>query len=176
MPLLEAGAHGWTIDDLRPPFMVLRRSALERNVSLMAAYCHEHGVAIAPHGKTTMAPQLWQTQLDAGAWGISAASAGQARVMRASGVRRILIANPVTDAAAIRWIVDDPRDERTDLVCYVDSEPGVRLLEEALRETTPPRPLPVLVELGHPGGRTGCRGNDEAIAVARLAAARRTSS
>ena len=65
VPLLEAGAQGWSLDDLRPPFALLRRSALEHNVSLMAAYCDEHGVSIAPHGKTTMAPSLFAAQLAA---------------------------------------------------------------------------------------------------------------
>lgn len=170
VPVLEAGDQGWTLEDLRPPFMVLRRSALEHNLALMAAYCAERGVAIAPHGKTTMAPQLWWMQLDAGAWGISAATPWQARVMRAAGVPRILVANPVTDVAAMRWMADDLREEASELVCYVDSEPGVRRLEECLRAPAPPRPLTVLVELGHPGGRTGCRGAEQAISVARLAA------
>lgn len=170
VPVLEAGDQGWTLEDLRPPFMVLRRSALEHNLALMAAYCAERGVAIAPHGKTTMAPQLWWMQLDAGAWGISAATPWQARVMRAAGVPRILVANPVTDVAAMRWMADDLREEASELVCYVDSEPGVRRLENGLRALAPPRPLSVLVELGHAGGRTGCRGSEQAISVARLAA------
>jgi len=139
VPLLEVGAQGWSLDDLRPPFAVLRRSALEHNVSLMAAYCDEHGVSIAPHGKTTMAPQLWSRQLEAGAWGISAATAAQAAVMRAAGVPRILIANPLTDAAAIGWAADDLRDEANELACYVDSERGVELLEGVLHEEAPPR-------------------------------------
>ena len=48
VPLLEAGTQGWTLDDLEPPFVVIRRSALEHNVSLMAGYCDEHRVSIAP--------------------------------------------------------------------------------------------------------------------------------
>jgi D-serine deaminase-like pyridoxal phosphate-dependent protein len=170
VPLLEAGAQGWTLDDLEPPFVVLRRSALEHNVSLMAAYCDDHRVSIAPHGKTTMAPQLWRRQLDAGAWGFSAATAAQARVMRAAGVPRILVANPLTDVAAIRWAAHDVREDANELACYVDSERGVELLEAVLRQEAPPRPLPVLLELGHTGGRTGCRGAEEALAIARRVA------
>jgi D-serine deaminase-like pyridoxal phosphate-dependent protein len=136
----------------------------------MARYCDERGVSIAPHGKTTMAPQLWRRQLDAGAWGISAADAAQARVMRAAGVPRILIADPLTDVAAIRWAAEDLRDDENELVSYVDSERGVELLETVLREEAPPRPLPVLVELGHAGGRTGCRGTEQAVVVARRVA------
>jgi D-serine deaminase-like pyridoxal phosphate-dependent protein len=170
VPLLQAGEQGWTLGDLQPPFVVLRGSALDHNVSLMSAYCDDHDVSIAPHGKTTMAPQLWWRQLEAGAWGISAASAAQARVMRAAGIDRVLIANPLTDFAAIRWAADDLRNDDNELACYVDSERGIEVIETVLREETPPRPLPVLVELGHAGGRTGCRGTKEAMALARRVA------
>jgi len=53
---------------------------------------------------------------------------------------------------------------------YADSLPGVRLLDEAVRRAGPGRPLPVLVELGYPGGRTGCRDLAAAEAVARAVA------
>ena len=50
-----------------------------------------------------------------GAWGITAATVGQARVMLAAGVRRVLIANEVTDPPAIAWIAAQLRDgERGD--------------------------------------------------------------
>src|SRR4249920_3190939 len=63
-----------------------------------------------------------------------------------------------------------PDDDANELACYVDSERGVELLETVLREEAPPRPLPVLLELGHAGGRTGCRGAEEALAIARRVA------
>ncbi len=167
VPLREVGAMGWTLEDLQPPVMVLRASALEHNLALMAGFCERAGVALAPHGKTTMAPQLWRRQLDAGAWGITAATAVQARVMRAAGVRRVLIANELTDPGSIRWVAQDLRDQGTELVAYVDGLRGVRLLQDGLREAGAPRPLSVVVELGHQGGRTGCRDPDEAVEIAR---------
>lgn len=171
VPLQEVGAQGWTLEDLQPPFLALRRSALEHNLALMADYCERGGVELAPHGKTTMAPQLWQMQLDAGAWGITAATAVQARAMRAAGVRRILVANELPDPGSIRWAAADLADEANVLVCYVDSARGVELLERGLRKAGARRPLPVLVELGHPGGRTGCRDPEDAAGIARSVAA-----
>jgi D-serine deaminase-like pyridoxal phosphate-dependent protein len=44
------------------------------------------------------------------------------------------------------------------------------MLDEAVRQASPARPLPVLVELGYPGGRTGCRDLAAAEAVARAVA------
>jgi D-serine deaminase-like pyridoxal phosphate-dependent protein len=166
VPLLEAGKQGWTFADLVPPVLVLRGTALEHNVRLMAEYCRHHGVSIAPHAKTTMAPQLWLRQLEAGGWGMSAAGATQARVLRAAGVRRVLLANELTDPGSLRWAAADIAEEATELVCLVDSMRGVSLLEEGIRGSGGDRPLSVLVELGHPAGRTGCRSLPEAIDVA----------
>jgi D-serine deaminase-like pyridoxal phosphate-dependent protein len=158
-----AGAQGWTLDDLTPPAVILRASALEHNLALMARYCREHGVDLFPHGKTTMAPQLWQRQLDAGAAGLTAATPGQARAMRAVGVPRVLLANEVLDPPSIAWLagVSDPA---FDLACWVDSTEGVRALDAGLDSRS--ARLGVLVELGHEGGRTGVRSVEEAIGVA----------
>jgi len=166
VPLADVPSRGWTFDDLRPPVMLLRDAALGHNLALMETYCEEHGVAIAPHGKTTMAPQLWERQLRAGAWGITAASVGQARVMAEAGVERILIANEVVDERAIAWVAERAASGLPVWSC-VDSEAGVALLEAGAGAG----PMPVLVELGHAGGRTGARSVEEALRLARRVAA-----
>ncbi len=153
-----------------PPIMVLKHRALEHNIATLAAYCAEHGVELAPHGKTTLAPQLFARQLAAGAWAISVATPAQVVLARAAGVPRVLLANELVDPAAIRWVVGELRaDAAFDFLCYIDSAAGVRLLDEALHAAGPGRPLDVLLEMGPRGGRTGCRSLDEARAVARVA-------
>ena len=166
MPLADVPSRGWTLADLPTPVMVLRETALAHNLSVMASYCSAWGVDIAPHGKTTMAPQLWDRQLAAGAWGITAATAGQARVMRARGVDRVLIANEVVDPVAIAWIAEQLVDPAFELLCYVDSDRTVDILDAGLGVAGADRPLGVLVELGFEGGRTGCRTIPEAVHVA----------
>src|SRR5689334_10165928 len=52
------------LSDFGTPLLTLDAGALDHNLRTMAAWCHEAGVALAPHGKTTMAPALWQAQLD----------------------------------------------------------------------------------------------------------------
>jgi len=153
------------------PVLVLREPAVARNVSAMAAYCAAAGVRLAPHGKTTMAPQLFARQLAAGAWAITAATVGELQVYRAFGVPRVLLANELTDPAGAAWLAGElAADPGFDCYVYADSLPGVRLLDEAVRQAGPGRPLPVLVELGYPGGRTGCRDLAAAEAVARAVA------
>jgi len=156
--------------DFMLPILVLREAALRHNIEAMASYCAAAGVGLAPHGKTTMAPQIIARQLAAGAWGLTAATIPQVQVFRAFGVPRILIANELTDRGGIEWLAAElAADPGFECYAYVDSIRGVALLDGLLRAAGAARPLPVLVELGHPGGRTGCRSTGEALAVASAA-------
>ncbi|MEU3274593.1 amino acid deaminase [Saccharomonospora sp. NPDC006951] len=155
------------------PVVVLEAEPLEHNLRTMAAWCAERGVALAPHGKTTMAPQLFAKQFDNGAWGITAANAAQLRVYRAFGVSRVLLANQLVDPAALRWLADELDDDPAfEFCCWVDSVRGVELMTEALAGAR--RQVDVLLELGPRNerrGRTGVRDEETAMAVARAAAA-----
>jgi len=154
------------------PLLVLRESAVAHNIAAMAAYCRATGVSLAPHGKTTMAPQLMARQLAAGAWAVTAATIGQVLIYREFGIPRIVLANELTDPAGIVWLAGEmAADPGFDCYLYVDSRDGVALLDSALRACGAARPVRVLVELGYPGGRTGCRNPGEAMAVAEAAAA-----
>lgn len=154
------------------PVMVLKESALEHNIRLVADYCREHGVSLAPHGKTSMAPQLFERQLAAGAWGMTAATVSHVGVYRHFGVERILLANELVDGAALRWVADElAADPGFDFYCLVDSVAGVEAMTGALDGATRGRPLQVLLELGVPGGRAGCRTLEQAREVAAAVSA-----
>lgn len=137
---LFEGAFTW-------PLMVARKSALDGNVAALAAFTREHGLSFAPHGKTMMSPELAHAQLAAGAWAITAATASQALSYFRLGVPRVLLANEVLDPAALRVLAEEPGE----LLIYADSAEGVAVLAESGGR------FKVLVELGHAGGRTGCR-------------------
>ena len=154
------------------PLLTLRESALENNLAAMAAYCARAGVALAPHGKTAMSPELAARQLAHGAWGITVASIGQLQAYRTFGFPRLLLANELTDTAGIAWLAAElAADPGFEAYCYVDSPDGVAILDRVLRQHQAGRPLPVLVEIGHAGGRTGCRTDEQALAVAKAAQA-----
>ncbi|MYS19839.1 D-serine deaminase, pyridoxal phosphate-dependent [Streptomyces sp. DvalAA-14] len=155
------------------PVLALSEEALDHNLGLLERYTAEHGLAFAPHGKTSMAPQLFARQLAHGAWGITVAAPHQARVARAFGVRRIFVANEVVDAAGLRWIGGQlDADPDVSFVCYVDSVRGVELMDAALRAAGTRRPLDVVVELGAgEGARTGVRTEAEGTAVAEAVTA-----
>ncbi|MDX6280243.1 MAG: hypothetical protein QOH03_1314, partial [Kribbellaceae bacterium] len=81
------------LSELPTPLLTLSASGLQHNVETLARWCTDHGVQLAPHGKTTMAPALWAKQLEAGAWGITLANVFQLGVARAHGVSRVMVAN-----------------------------------------------------------------------------------
>ncbi|MCH5672952.1 amino acid deaminase [Streptomyces gilvus] len=156
------------------PVLALSAERLEHNLALMETYAVRHGLSFAPHGKTSMAPQLFRQQIERGAWGITLAVPHQVRVARRFGVRRVFLANELVDAAALRRLsgeLDADPDFR--FVCYVDSVRGVELMDAALAGAA--RPLDVVVELGAgEGARTGVRTEAECAAVADAVAGTRT--
>ena len=154
------------------PLVVLDADALEHNLATMADWCARHGMSHAPHGKTTMAPQLFARQLALGAWGVTAANISQLRVYRAFRVRRVQFANELVDPAGLRWLADEvARDPDFEFLCWADSVAGVELMTSALRAAGVARPVDVLVELGTPGGRSGVRDIETGRAVGAAVAA-----
>ena len=128
----DIASRHWNVlaGDLPLPLAVLDRDALAHNVQWMQAYARSQGVDLAPHGKTTMAPQLFRRQLDAGAWGITFANVFQLRVGVAAGVRRALIANQLVQAvelAALQALRVQHADLR--VVFLVDSMAQLQRIE-----------------------------------------------
>ncbi len=167
---VELAALNWNVlaGDLPLPLAVIKREALEHNLAWMQRQVRAWGLDLAPHGKTTMSPQLFARQLDAGAWGMTFATVTQLGIGVAAGVRRALIANQVAsdvDLAGIqrlRALHDDLR-----VVFLVDSTAQLALIEGWAERVgvagRASRPFEVMLEVGVPGGRTGCR--DEATAL-----------
>ncbi|MFJ8492388.1 amino acid deaminase [Streptomyces sp. NPDC094038] len=171
---LAAQRRNLFTDGFATPVLALSAERLEHNLALMESYTERHGLAFAPHGKTSMAPQLFHRQTGRGAWGITLAVPHQVRVARAFGTRRIFLANELVDAPALRWIAAElERDADFRFVCYVDSVRGVELMDAALHGTA--RPVDVVVEpAAGEGARTGVRTEAECAAVADAVAATRT--
>ncbi|MDX2593849.1 MULTISPECIES: amino acid deaminase [Streptomyces] len=161
-------------DGFTTPVLALSAERLAHNLALMETYAARHGLAFAPHGKTSMAPQLFHRQIEHGAWGITLAVPHQVWVARAFGIERIFLANELVDPAALRRIADDlATDPDFRFVCYVDSVRGVELMDAALRGAA--RPVDVVVELAAgEGARTGVRTEAECAAVADAVAATET--
>lgn len=152
-------------EDVCLPAAVIKKSALENNIRWMQRYADARGVSLAPHGKTTMTPWIFQQQQQAGAWAIGVGSAWQASVAMASGVRRVLMVNQLVGKANMQLIAElKAQYPEVDYLCCVDSLDNARALSAffAAKNQT----LDILLELGVPGGRCGCRTTDRALALA----------
>jgi D-serine deaminase-like pyridoxal phosphate-dependent protein len=173
-----------TLRDFQTPLLTLERPALSHNTRIMFEWARQNGLHLAPHGKTTMAPALWRELLDAGAWGLTLATAWQVQCARSFGIDRIMLANALIDPVALDWLeaelIAHPEFEFT---CWADSVETVHQMTDALGRVPGPgdgdggdsgqdgratgnRRIGVIVELGGVGGRTGARTRAEALAVA----------
>lgn len=169
-PLRRSDVPGrrWNLwaGDLPLPLAVVRSAPLRHNLGWMQAFARDRGLELAPHGKTTMSPQLFRAQLDHGAWGMTVATLAQLRVAVDSGVRRVLVANQLLQRADL-----------IELDRLLRVTPGLRVLFlldspaqlQAIERLRLPSVFEVLLELGTPGGRTGVRGHEAAVQLARQA-------
>lgn len=153
----EIAALGWNLlhEDLSLPTAVLYEEKLQHNLRWMQQFAEAYGAQLAPHGKTTMAPRLFTRQLEAGAWGITLATAHQTLVAYRHGVRRVLMANQLVgrqNMAVVAQLLEDPGFS---YYCLVDSAELVDQLGAFFAARG--QKLQVLLELGVPGGRTGVR-------------------
>ena len=172
-PISAIGARRWSVldGDMPLPLAVIRDSAIAHNHAWMRDFTASTGVLLAPHGKTTMSPQIFAQQLAAGAWGITVANVQQLGICARFGVRRVIMANQLLGAAEVATVIR-LLDVHPDLEFHflIDSLAQLAAIEAAAAAHTMSRKLTALVELGVPGGRTGCRTFDEAMAVARAVA------
>lgn len=157
IPSAEVADLGWNLlrEDLSLPSAVLYQEKLRHNLAWMQRFIGAYGVCLAPHGKTTMAPRLFEMQLAAGAWGITLATAHQAVVAHAHGVRRVFLANQLVGKQNMAMVARLLRDPEVEFYCLVDSAENIELLNHAFSGSD--RPLQVLLELGVAGGRSGVR-------------------
>ncbi len=174
----EIALQGWTLQgqDLPLPLAVIRQAALDHNLAWMQAFAQQQGVALAPHGKTTMSPQLFQRQLQAGAWGLTFATVYQLRQGLAAGARRVLLANQVFSAQDLSTLLALRREHggqqalpALEMAFFVDSQAQLDLIASHWAQlgaaAAGEARLDVLIELG--SSRCGVRHSADALALAQ---------
>jgi D-serine dehydratase len=166
LPIGAVDEQNWrpTQGEMSLPVLTLDEAAFDDNRDLMLRYAREQGVAVAPHAKTPMAPDLALSLIEAGAWGATVADLRQAAVMLRAGVKRLILANEVGGrggasrlAALLRTWPD------AELYAFVDSEAAALAYADAWQRESVAPPLRVLIELG--AGRAGARTLTQAAGV-----------
>ena len=157
---------GWNLlaEEISLPAAVIYQSRLENNLVWMQKFSEENGVSLAPHGKTTMAPDFFRQQINAGAWGITLATAVQVAAAAKQGISKILMANQLVGKRNMEIIASLPKT--VEFYCLVDSIENVHQLGAFFESAN--RTLNVLIELGVEGGRCGCRTDQEAISLSKV--------
>jgi D-serine dehydratase len=174
----DVGKQGWNLlrGDLMFPVLALRDARMRENLRLVRDFARHHAVDLAPHGKSTMCPQLYRDQVEiGGAWGITAATVQQCAVVAASGVPNVIVANEVVGRANLEQLAGLKRaHSRTAIYSLVDS---VATVEQLVRHggpaLAPGSRFQVLLEVGYAGGRTGVRTMEAAVEVLEAVAAHR---
>lgn len=157
IPLGEVRSRRWNLlrEDLSLPAAVLYQDRMEHNLDWMRRFVQAYGAKLCPHGKTTMAPALFQKQIAAGAWGITLANAVQTRIAYEHGVRRVLVANQIVGRRNLQIVSDLLEDPSFDFYCLVDCPEHVRVLGSFFSSRG--QTIKTLIEIGACGARAGIR-------------------
>ncbi|MBU2884513.1 amino acid deaminase [Gilvimarinus agarilyticus] len=162
--VITAQAAPYLLDEaISLPAAVLYQSRLTNNLSWMQRFADAQGVKLAPHGKTTMTPALFQQQCEQGAWGLTLATPPQVAAAAEAGTRRVLMANQLVGHANMQLISQLLENPQLDFHCLVDSRANVEALNRFF--TSRGQTLNVMIEMGADGGRCGCRTSEQALAL-----------
>ncbi len=149
--------HGWNLlaEEVSFPVAVLDQKALHNNAQWMQQFCDDAQVKLAPHGKTTMAPELFKTQLEHGCWGLSLATVPQVVNAYRHGIKRVILANQLLGAFHFKQMAALLLDPEFEFYCFVDSVENVDALGRYFSQHSVR--VNILIELGVEGGRCGWR-------------------
>ncbi len=165
----DVGRQGWNVQngDMMYPVLVLRDDYLRRNLLTIRDFAARNDMSLAPHGKSTVCPQIYIDQMETGGcWGITAATVQQASVVAATGVPNVLIANEMVGPANIRTLAALKRAyPQTAFYSVVDSLATVEQLVKHGNAHLDGARFQVMLELGYVGGRCGARDFAQADAV-----------
>jgi D-serine deaminase-like pyridoxal phosphate-dependent protein len=160
---------GSTVDALDTPCLLVDLDAMERNIRRIVEYCRAHGVAWRPHAKSYKSSAIARKVVESGAIGVTCAKLGEAEVMAGSGIRDLLIANPLVGSMKLQRLVE--LRQRADPIVVVDHPEHVRQLSAAASGVQVPIRSVIEVDIGLK--RCGVVPGAEAVALARAIATTR---
>ncbi len=166
----DAGPHAALIGQpgsrwrLATPALIVDLDVLEENIARMAGFCEAHDIALRPHAKSHKSVEIGRRQIAAGAVGICCATLGEAEIMAAQDIAKIIITSPVAGDAKIARLAA-LNASTTGLIAVSDHPDNVEALNLAAQAEKSPLKLLVDVDIGH--HRTGVASIDAAVDLAR---------
>ncbi len=152
---------GHALARLETPAPLVDLDRMERNITRMAGYARQHGIALRPHIKTHKSQRVAAQQIAAGAVGLTCATPAEAVVMSAV-CNDLLLAYPPVGAKAERLLSVPPSVRVT---VSLDSARAIDDLALVARRSD--REIGVYVEVDVGMHRVGVPTVDGAIALAR---------
>ena len=149
MPHKYLGLHK---NQLPTPCLVIDKSKLLSNLSLMQQLAKDKGVNVRPHAKTHKCSKIAQLQLEYGAIGICVAKLSEAQVMVQAGINGILITSPIVADNKINQLAELVR-QAPDTTQVVDNLDNAAKLNQVFQDHK--LSLNVLLDIDAGIGRTG---------------------
>jgi D-serine dehydratase len=155
--LTDLNDNGWDLlaEEVSFPIAVIKEKQLLNNAKWMQEFSDRASVKLAPHGKTSMTPELFKLQLQQGCWGISLATVPQVINAFGHGVQRIILANQLVGAYHMKLIANLLLTTDIEFYCFVDSVENIHALGKYFSAENVS--LNILIEVGVLQGRCGWR-------------------
>ena len=155
--LTDLNNKGWDLlaEEVSFPIAVIKEKQLLNNAKWMQEFSDRASVKLAPHGKTSMAPELFKMQLEQGCWGMSLATVPQVVNTYEHGVNRIILANQLVGTYHMKLIADLLLTTDIEFYCFVDSIENIHALGKYFSGLNVS--LNILIEIGVLQGRCGWR-------------------
>jgi D-serine deaminase-like pyridoxal phosphate-dependent protein len=161
------GDIGRSLEDIATPALILDPAVARRNIETMGTRIAALPAGLRPHIKVHKSAELARLQLDAGALGVTTATAAEAVAMAEAGVPDVLVASEVVSPVTIARLAQAARLSRIRVV--VDDAGVLTATGRAALETGVE--LGVLVDVDVGLDRGGARSIEETLRLAELAAA-----
>jgi D-serine deaminase-like pyridoxal phosphate-dependent protein len=161
------GDVGRPLEGVVTPALVLDPAVARRNIETMTARMAALPSGLRPHIKVHKSAELARLQLDAGALGVTTATAAEAVAMAEAGVPDVLVASEVVSPVAIARLAEAARTARIRVA--VDDAGALAATGRAA--VAAGVELGVLVDVDVGLDRGGARSIEEALRLAERAAA-----
>lgn len=151
----------WNVlkQDVQFPILTINEDIFNKNILSMKKYTDTNNVYLAPHCKTSMSPQLLDKINSLGCWGFTAANNQQLTVLLQMGVKRIILANLITNESNLLNVFElvNKYKNVSELFICIDSVFGIDLINKISKNNNFNKKIKILIEVGLKNSRSGIR-------------------